>query len=236
MKTKMKSFFLSVRLFSVITFFIFLTVILFTGSKNLYISSDTDQSPSSIKIPEGNGKPVLIDGIFTGGEWNDAMKIEINRDVDLFFKKNSGHIFIGVEFQKFNYQFVDMFISPGKNRIYQFHSSAQISEKIVDIASPEDTSPFSWGFSKDWYANEIRWNYAMRDSLLKAGVDQSEAISRSSYEYDGFEFQIRQSKFKSDEWLFRIEIPCPPDFENPVVFPSNADKKDTANWTKLILN
>ena len=55
----------------------------------------------------------------------------------------------------------------------------------------------------------------------------------SLYRTEGFEFQIRQSKFGADEWLVRLESPLPPDWKNPVVFPAGTNTASTRGWLKL---
>jgi len=57
----------------------------------------------------------------------------------------------------------------------------------------------------------------------------------SYFKYDGFEFQIKQSKFSSDQWLFRIEVPMAPDFDKPVIFPSGSEMKSIKGWIRLEL-
>jgi len=40
--------------------------------------------------------------------------------------------------------------------IHHLHASAQISERIVnEIPGPWDNTSLIWGYSVDWYANEI---------------------------------------------------------------------------------
>lgn len=58
----------------------------------------------------------------------------------------------------------------------------------------------------------------------------------SFYRYDGFEFQIRTSKFPSKSWLFRLEAPVPPDWERPIVFPAGTAMTKTDGWLRLILD
>jgi len=55
----------------------------------------------------------------------------------------------------------------------------------------------------------------------------------SNFKYDGFEFQIKQSKFGAGSWLFRAEVPMAPDFDNPVVFPPGTGMKSTTGWVRL---
>jgi hypothetical protein len=47
-------------------------------------------APKRLTVPEGNGKPVLLDGIFAPGEWDDALKVPIHDRIDLFLKKIPG--------------------------------------------------------------------------------------------------------------------------------------------------
>ena len=59
------------------------------------VSSSLEDSPESIRVPEGDGRPVLLDGLFSPGEWEDAKKIEIHPNVHLYLKKYGGHVFFG---------------------------------------------------------------------------------------------------------------------------------------------
>ena len=48
------------------------------------LADDTE----SIRVPDGNGKPVLLDGLFSPGEWEDAEKIDVHPNVSLYLKKH----------------------------------------------------------------------------------------------------------------------------------------------------
>ncbi len=190
-----------------------------------------------VKIPEGDGMPVLLDGLFSDGEWEDAKKIDIDQNVFLYLKKYGGHIFIGIKITPYKTSVVDMFISPDGKSIHHLHASAQISERLVNENSgPWDNPAFIWGYSVDWYANEIRWNNEKMQELVKKGKSRNEAQEMSYFRYDGFEFQIKESKFPSDQWLFRIEVPMAPDFEKPVIYPYGTEMKSTKGWIRLDLD
>lgn len=191
----------------------------------------------SISVPEGDGRPVLLDGLFSPGEWGDAEKIDIHPNVSLYLKKFRGHVFIGVKITPYRTSVVDMFISPDGQNIRHLHTSAQIGERIVhDDSGPWDNPSFIWGNSVDWYANEIRWDNGKAQELMKEGKSRGEAQDMTRFKYDGYEFQIKQSKFPSDLWLFRIEVPMGPDFNGPVIFPAGASMKSTQGWIRLKLN
>lgn len=194
------------------------------------LADDTE----SIRVPDGNGKPVLLDGLFSPGEWEDAEKIDVHPNVNLYLKKYGGHIFVGIKITPYKTSVVDMFISPDGKNIYHLHASAQISERLVsENSGPWDNPSFIWGYSIDWYANEIRWDNGKMQELMKKGKSQNDAQEMSYFKYDGFEFQIKQSKFPSDHWFFRIEVPMAPDFDKPVIFPSDTVLNSTKGWIRL---
>ena len=188
----------------------------------------------SIRVPEGNGRPVLLDGLFSPGELDDALKIDIQQNVSLYLKKYSGHVFIGIKVTPYKTFVVDMFISPDGKSIHHLHASAQIGERVVNENSSRTDNPsFIWGYSVDWYANEIRWDNKKMQELMKQGKSRNEAQEMSYFKYEGFEFQIRQSKFASNQWLFRLDVPMAPDFDKPVIYPSGTEMKSTKGWIRL---
>jgi len=67
-----------------------------------------------------------------------------------------------------------------------------------------------------------------------------EAIGMSLFKYDGVEFQIRQAKMNSDEWLVRFMTGFPPekDGEKPIVviYPEKTELASTKGWLRLILH
>jgi hypothetical protein len=192
--------------------------------------------PTTVRVPEGNGRPILTDGIFTPGEWDDAIKIQIRPDIQLLLKKSAGFVFLGLKYSPFTLSVVDLFISPDGQAVRQLHVSAQLGERLlVGAAGPGEDPPFIWGATSDWYANEIRWDAKRAEALMKEGKDAGEAQQAALYRYDGFEFQIRRSKFGTDEWLIRLESPMPPDWSKPVVFPEGTSPASIQGWLKLVL-
>jgi len=194
------------------------------------------QEPQTVRVPEGNGKPILTDGIFSPGEWDDALKIPIRPNVALLLKKSAGFVFVGIRYIPFTLSVVDLFISPDGKAIRHLHVSAQLGERLLnDTPGTDDDPEFIWGDTTGWYANEIRWNERKVQAMIKEGKDNGQAQEASLYKYDGFEFQIRRSKFGSDEWLVRLETPTAPDWAKPVVFPEGTDTVSTRGWLTLVI-
>ena len=190
----------------------------------------------TVKVPQGKGDPVLIDGSFSPGEWDDAWQKDLGSGVRLYLKRTGGHIFIGVRYSPFKGSVADLFISPDGQAIFHLHASAQIGERRIRQGSPDWEQPeFIWGDTSDWYANEIRWNQKRMDQLIKEGHRRDEAQAMSDYRYDGFEFQIKASKFPSNSWLLRIETSIPPAWDR-FVFPAGTTMTKADGWLRLILD
>ena len=60
------------------------------------VGASGGQAPAEIAVPEGNGVPVITDGIFSPGEWDDAHRLALTPSVQLFVKQYRGVVFIGV--------------------------------------------------------------------------------------------------------------------------------------------
>ncbi len=209
----------------------------FLGSMCLLLASlGAAVETETVKAPEGKCEPVLVDGVFSPGEWDDAWQKDLGSGVKLYLKKIGQYVFVGVQFLPFKGSNVDLFISPDGRTICHFHASAQIGELWLQANSPDGQEPeFIWGDTSDWYANEIRWNQKQVNKLVKEGRNMYQAQDMSLYRYDGFEFQIRASKFPSKSWLIRLESPMPPDWER-FVFPAGTTMKKTDDWLRLDLD
>jgi hypothetical protein len=60
------------------------------------------QGVKPVAVPRGDGAPVITDGIFTAGEWDDALKIVVNDGVTAYLKEYRGVVFVGVRGQQAN--------------------------------------------------------------------------------------------------------------------------------------
>jgi hypothetical protein len=203
--------------------------------------TDTESAVSDpameIAVPEGNGLPVLIDGIFQEGEWDDAMQVSATDIVTLYFKKFEGHLFIAMECEDIVGPVANLFFSPDDSTIYQFHVSAQLGEIMLKPGAPdEEDMEYVWGRTEGWYSNEVRWDVRRQQYLIdSAGVNQGEAFARTWFRNDALEFQFLQSKFGADRLKFRAEAIWAPNYDTPTVFPAGTTRKNLDNWTTLVL-
>jgi hypothetical protein len=188
-------------------------------------------SVSEVSVPETDGRPVMIDGVFTAGEWDDALAIDAGEGVTLYLKQEKGYVFIGIRCAGLGTPIVDLFINPTGNEIHQLHASAQVGEIVLSGPGEEDPS-FVWGYSPEWTANEVRWDQGRREALVAQGLDRGQAQVETTFPYDGFEFQIRKAKFDSSRWLIRFNVYSA---QARFAFPPRTESKETEGWLLLDL-
>lgn len=193
------------------------------------------ESPLRVVVPEGNCDPVLVDGIFTSGEWEDAAWFEPNDSITVYFKKKSGYLFFGVNCPDLILGAADIFVSPGGREVYQFHASAQLGERKLNTTSAGAEQPrWIWGFSDRWYANEFRWDAGRAEELGAAGTHtRTEAITAAAFPREGIEFQFRLSRFDAGDLSVRIAL-----YTNSgaVIYPPNTVETDVAGWMTLAMD
>ncbi len=189
-----------------------------------------------IKIPQGNGNPVLLDGMFSEGEWEDALMVPMNDSITLYFKKYRGHFYLGLYAPAYAVSAPNVYFQLNDSNILQLHVSAQLGERLLKPGSADEDDPrFNWGYSDGWYANESRWDQNLRNHLIDSiGQDNNEAFELSMFPKEGTEIQILQSKLRSDSLKFRIELMIPPDYDGRDHFPGGTTKKNTEGWTTLV--
>ena len=184
-----------------------------------------------IIVPEGNGKPVLLDGIFSPGEWDDALKVKAHERVDLLFKVNSGHFFLGLKFRDGLGVIVDLWLSPDDRTAVQFHSSGQLGEAVHTLPVQEMMPASRIGYTSDWDANEIKADSKLKSEWQTAGRP-AEGYRRVLLPSDGKEFQILLSKFHPVRRLKMRFLAGDP--QGLIVFPENTDLRSTENWLELV--
>jgi hypothetical protein len=177
-----------------------------------------------IKVPEGNSNPILVDGIFSKAEWQDAATVKVNDSITLYLKQFRGHVFLGVKTATSYPAYVDMFLLTGSNELYDLHASMQIGERLLSGNAWTDREPaWRWGNHVGWTANEAKY-----DSTKERTLPDKEKV----FPYEGKEFQLLRSRFTGKQWRLRIEVRG----SSPeVVFPADSQRMNTASWVTLQL-
>jgi hypothetical protein len=187
-----------------------------------------------IAIPRGNGDPVITDGIFTPGEWDDAIRIPVAKTVTLHLKRLRDVVFVGVRGQgPIGIGPSELSIAVPGGPIRKLHVSAQLGEIVVPASGPEPR--FRFGLTTEWYANELRRDMEEAARLEKQGKSPIEIIFATSYPSDGIEFAIRRSKFPGERWLLRLLASAMADDGKPgsTIYPSGAPERVTDGWLEL---
>jgi hypothetical protein len=194
-------------------------------------SASPADASKKLTVPEGNGKPVLLDGIFAPGEWDDALRVPIRERVDLFLKNNSGHLFLGLKYEDALGVIVDLWMTSDDKTVYQMHSSGQLGEGVLSLPVADEWPETLIGYTKDWDANEIKSDSKKKAEWQAAGRP-AEGYREVLFPSEGKEFQIVLSKFSGRSLKMRLRSG---DREGLVVYPEKTDLKSTDNWLELLL-
>jgi hypothetical protein len=186
-----------------------------------------------VTVPEGNGAPVITDGLFSPGEWEDALRIALNEAVTLHFKEYRGVVFIGVRGQgAAGIGPSELSLAVPGGPIQKLHVSAQLFEVTLPPTGAEP--PPRFGLTTGWYANELRRDMEESARLEKAGKSPIDIMRATSYPSDGIEFAIRRSKLPGQVWMMRLAasaiIGGKPGM---LVHPAAAAERTTDGWLEL---
>ena len=198
----------------------------------------TTDPTQEIIVPDGNGTPVLIDGIISDGEWDDAYSVVMAENINILFKKYRGYLFLALHYEEIMGPSIWLNIAVDDTLIYEFHLGAQLGEIVYTPGTPEDSlrPMYRWGETKDWYGNEVRWDTRKSQYLIDSlGKTRAVSIAESKYMNNGGEFQFKLSKFNRDNLKFRIKIYDITNVDNEYIFPENTKVNEIENWTTLVV-
>ena len=193
-------------------------------------------APAEIAVPEGNGVPVITDGLFSPGEWDDAHRLALTPSVQLYVKQYRGVVFIGVRGSgQGGIGPSGLFLAAPGGPIHELHVSAQLGEKVLPATG--EAPPFRWGYTTDWYANEQRRDVDEGERLKKEGKNPIEIMIATSYPSDGIEFAIRRSKLAGPRWLMRLQASALEGGKpGMLVHPAGTAERATDGWQALRLD
>ncbi len=188
-----------------------------------------------VTVPEGDGAPVITDGIFSPGEWDDALRIPLSETVELHIKQYRRVVFIGIRAQKIDGIGLgpsELSLAVPGGQIQKLHVSAQLYEVVLPPTGPEPPSRF--GLTTDWYANELRRDTAEFERMQKEGKSPFDIMRATSYPSDGIEFAIRRSKLPGQRWLMRLWASAFVGGKpGMLTYPTAAAERTTEGWLEL---
>jgi hypothetical protein len=188
-----------------------------------------------IAVPEGNGAPVITDGQFSPGEWEDARRIAVGNAVTLYVKRWRDVVFIGVRGEGgAGIGPSELGLAAPGGPVLKLHVSAQLFENVLRPTGDEPQPRM--GLTTGWYANELRRDEAMLARMQKEGRPPIETMRAASYPSDGIEFAIRRSKLAGERWLLRLWASAM-DGDRPgmLTWPAGTTERHTAGWSELSL-
>jgi hypothetical protein len=197
-------------------------------------SAAAQARPAPLMVPQGNGVPVITEGIFTPGEWDDALRVTPADGITLYLKEYRGVVFVGIRGSATAMVGPsELSLSSAPGSIQKLHVSFALAQ--IDVP-PSGTEPkMRLGYTTDWYANEFRHDEDERARLVKEGKKSPpEVMQATSYPSEGIEFAIRRSKFPGDAWSMRASISA---FVNgkpsALTYPPAAADRTTDGWLEL---
>jgi hypothetical protein len=188
-------------------------ILLFFYSENL--------DAQNVKIPKGT--PIMVDGKFSVDEWKDAAVLKFNDSLVFFFKQTKEFVYVGIQPLVKNHKggWIDLYITDNKE-IYNLHASRKLGERRL-----EGMEWSNWG---KWWTNEGYWtaNFGRPEDMILEGKPKVIQLND-----DGWEFQIRKSKFIGKEWKLMIDVSIMLDGVTNFIYPSNSTNTQSNGWIIL---
>jgi len=185
-----------------------------------------------VVVPEGNADPMVIDGFFSKGEWNDAVKIAISENYSLYLKVGSGHLFIGLKSVKpVGMLLTEIYITSNDKEFYNLHSSMALGEGIIPFPADSRKLKFSVNNNVHWEANCCAYDKAEHEKWVAEG-EPRERYDTIFKKKDGKEYKIDLVKFPGAPLKIMVGLR---DDQGAVHFPGDASLENCDRWLELIL-
>jgi len=89
----------------------------------------TASSDFRIRVPH-TASAVMIDGVLSKDEWQNAERVEVRGIATLYFQRSAEFVYIAVEYTEQPSGIVDLYLSPAEGEIYDLHASANIRSGV----------------------------------------------------------------------------------------------------------
>ncbi|MBF8964903.1 hypothetical protein I0P70_16765 [Pontibacter sp. FD36] len=188
----------------------------------LLASIGSRHAPDQVAIPKG--KPVMVDGRFSAGEWTDAKTLKVQEDIMLYLKQSADYVYIGVQAPVQNYRsgWMELYLADGPESIVNLHASRKLGERKLMNGE--------WGPWKEWWTNQGKWhaNYYRPDDVQEDGRWKVVQLQD-----EGWEYQIRRSAFGNGPWKIMLDVSLMAEEVQTIKYPSNAEDTNPENWLLL---
>jgi hypothetical protein len=172
-----------------------------------------------IRVPQ-TSSAVMIDGVFSEGEWQHAASVDVPGIARLYFQRSADFVYIAVQYTKSPSGMVDLYVSPREGEIFDLHASAKLGERQLRSHAFPD---WSWWNNRDWTANISHVDSFEKPTFLPTPIR---------------EYQIRYSRFGSNAWRVRFELTAMGvnnEIQAHAIFPQETAENSTTRWLQLNL-
>ena len=126
-----------------------------------------------IRVPQ-TSSAVMIDGVFSQGEWQNAISVDVPGTAKLYFQRSGDFVYIAVQYTTSASGIVDLYLSPREGEVYDLHASAKLGERQL---RGNTFSDWNWWNNRDWIANishvdsfEKRTFYLPQSANIRSGI------------------------------------------------------------------
>jgi hypothetical protein len=196
-----------------------------------------DARSKIIVVPEGKGKQVVTDGMFSIGEWDDALSYSVADNYSIYLKADSDILYVGLKSAKPIGELVcEIRITSNGREIFLLHVSGALGEGISGFPA---TTKFDLNNNKYWEANFLQADPEKKEAWIAAGkpIEKYDDIYEKR---DGIEFKIYRQKFTGASLKFtigwiRVEVEGKKIDKRIYNYPESASLENADKWVEFIL-
>jgi hypothetical protein len=191
----------------------------------------------SIAVPERKDTQVATDGIFSTGEWDDALHYSVAENYSIFLKADTEILYIGLKSARPIGELIcEIRITSNEEDVFLLHVSGALGEGISGFPA---TTKFDLNNNEYWEANFLKADSLKNEAWIAAGrpIDKYDDIYDKR---DGVEFKIARKKFTGNTlkltigWA-RVEVSGKKIEKKVYNYPETASLKSPDNWVELVL-
>ncbi len=175
----------------------------------------------TITVPQG--KPIMLDGKLSAGEWSDARQLQFGAFARLYCKQNNNDVLLAIQLLESKTGTVDLYLS-SSGKLYDLHASAKLGERTLENGR--------WPEEWNWWNNE-GW---------VASVSRPDDWSKPSFKDETVrEFQLSRNRFPGKEWKIFVELITSGEAKSAASkwktsrFPAEASNASDKDWITLRL-
>ncbi len=169
-----------------------------------------DAQSGTVVVPRVDAQAVKLDGTFSPGEWDGAVRFRISADLDLYLAADDVSLRVGLKYAApAEFRMADLFFSTNPKEFQYVHASAALGEARMAFPSGRPSRALELRHV-DWDANFL---------------DESAAPVK----VEGNEFRILRKVLAGDRLRFAIQL------KDRVFYPAAANLRSADGWVELVL-